>query len=56
MCVEGLHLFANFLRSMQNELNNGKSVDAYSEHTLLSFGHSNDFRISFSLSEKKNTV
>jgi len=38
---------------MQNELNNGKSVDAYSEHTLSNFGQSTDFRVSFSLSEKK---
>jgi hypothetical protein len=32
MFVEGLHLLASFITGLQNELNNGNSVDAYSEH------------------------
>jgi len=54
--VESLHLLASFLRGLQNELNKGNSVDAYSEQTLSNFRQSTDFRVSFSLPEKKNTV
>jgi hypothetical protein len=34
MYVEGLHFLASFLADLQNEFNNGNSVDAYSEHDL----------------------